>query len=68
MPFSSFVLQMLIILLLIHQICVTTGIMHTVSLPVLLLSATENLIGTFITPGQRVGEFHASQPFAVPSY
>ena len=34
MPFSSFAVQMLAKLLLIYQVCVTMGIVNTVSLPV----------------------------------
>ena len=34
MPFSSFVFQVFTILLPIHRVCLTTGILQTVSLPV----------------------------------
>ena len=30
--------------------------------------ATENQVGTIITPGREMGEVHASQPLVLPSY
>ena len=68
MPFSPFVFQMLTILLPIHQVCVTTGIVHTLSLSFHVLSATENQAGTIITPGPEAGGVHASQTIAAPPY
>ena len=68
--FWSFVFQTLIILLPIHQVCVTTGIGHTVtvSLPVSLFVCYRNSSRHNHYPGREVGGAHASQSFAVPSY